>query len=73
LRNEVVEEVEKRKEMCLLRRKEKREYFLLRRLYEQYRIFCGKYPDLARISPINSVVDGRGSNSRALSQNARNA
>jgi len=73
LRNEVVEEFEKRKEMCFLRRKEKREYFLLRRHYEQYRIFCDKYPDLARISAINSVVVGRGSNSRALSQNARSA
>jgi len=58
LRNEAVEEVEKVKEMCLLKRKEKSVKFLKRRLYEQYRIFSGKYPDFLTIRPINPILDG---------------
>jgi DNA transposition AAA+ family ATPase len=56
LRNEAVEELEKGKEMCLLRRKEKPKYFLKRRYHEQYRIFCNKYPDLTTIRAINAYA-----------------
>src|SRR2546430_11599139 len=49
MRNEVKAEVVKRKEMCLPKRKEKAKYFLKRRYHEQYRMFCGEYPDLTAI------------------------
>src|SRR2546429_9799500 len=68
MRNEVKAEVVKRKEMCLPKRKEKAKYFLKRRYHEQYRMFCGEYPDLTAIGSINPIVVGRGSGGRSLSQ-----
>jgi hypothetical protein len=41
-------------------RKEKSKEFLKRRLYEEYRIFCGHYPDFTAVSAINAVM-ARGS------------
>ncbi len=45
--------VVKRAEMCLHKRKEKRKYFLKRRLHEQYRIFSGEHPDVATIGSLD--------------------
>ncbi len=46
--------------MCLLKeRKEKSKEFLLRRLYEQYRIFDATHPNVPSISSLNALVVGR--------------
>jgi hypothetical protein len=56
IRNEIIEEFAKRKEMCLLEGKKKRKFPVIRRHYEQYHIFSRRYPNLAAIGSINAVV-----------------
>jgi hypothetical protein len=56
IRNEVVEELEKREEMCLLKGKEKRKYSLKRRYREQYSTISREYPDIPTIQSLNAVV-----------------
>ena len=63
----------KRVEMCLLKRKETGEYFLRRRLYDQYGIISSEYPDLATISSLNAIVAGRSSDHGALPHPSRSA
>jgi hypothetical protein len=63
----------KRVEMCLLKRKETGEYFLRRRLYDQYGIISSEYPDLATISSLNTIVAGRSSDHGALPHPSRSA
>jgi hypothetical protein len=61
IRNEIIEELAKRKKICLLEGKNNRSFPVIRRLYEQYHIFSRQHPDLAAIGSINAVVDGRSS------------
>jgi hypothetical protein len=66
IRNEIIEEFAKKKEMCLLEGKKKRTFPIIRRHYEQYDIFSRRDPNLAAISSINTVVVRRSSGSSPL-------
>src|SRR6266550_4223364 len=67
------EEVVTSQKKCLPKRKEKRKYFLKRRDHEQYRIFCGEYPNLTGIGSVNAVLAGRSGHHGSLSDSSGSA
>src|SRR5436190_12353499 len=63
----------KEREMCLLKRKEPSEYFLRRRLYDQYDMFTSPDSNLAAIGSLNAVLVWGSGPHGALPEPARSA
>src|SRR2546421_3701978 len=53
IRNEILEEFAKKKEMCHLKGKKTRTFPVIRRHYESYDVFSRRDPNLAAIGSIN--------------------
>jgi hypothetical protein len=73
IRNEILEEFAKKKEMCHLKGKKKRPFPVIRRHYEYYDIFSRRDPNLAAIGSINAVVARRSGGDGSLFEEPRSA